>query len=344
MSTGAVLPRLHGLSAGDQEVLLAWAHAGKPRLARRAWIILQECAGVSERSLAKATPLSSARVQALVAGYRRQGLLGILDQPRSGRPESGLTGQIEQTLAASSAAISALEKTLNAESIHPGRRDTVWRLARGQGVNLERLRRRQINWPGIVDGPWARVLAVGVGPGVSVVIIGATVPGSRPTGIWLHPRLNALPASILQNTLDWTTALKVLSTQNIGPDAPRAVTERRRRLIESLTLRVQRERSIDVLVGGDALSDEYLGWLTAIRALQRQATASGQSLHVRGATTLDAWKQQVSAVFSGDPSTDSLSNGNPMQIAGLLWRPSMHFWWVRHVTQSSDRERPDLPR
>ncbi len=316
-------------------MLLAWAHAGTPRLARRAWIILQECDGVSERSLAKATPYSSARVQALVAGYRRQGLLGILDQPRSGRPEKPLTGQIKQALV-SSGGMPVLDG-LDADSALPGRRDTVWRLARHQGVSLDRLRLRQIGCPGVVEGPWARVLAVGVGPSVSVVMIGAPAPRHRATGVWLYPRLNALTPRILQaESRDWTTALKALSGQDPCPDAPRAVAERRRRLIASVMSRVQREPSIDVLVGGEALSAEYLGWLTAIRSLQLRASAYGHALHVRGAMTLDAWKQQVSEVFGAEPAMNSRAHASPAHIAGLLWKPGVHFWWCRHSTSSAD--------
>lgn len=316
-----------GINAGDREVLTAWAHALRPRLARRAWIVLEEGAGVRERRLAQATPLSSVRVQALVAGYRQHGLLGLIDAPRSGRPKSVPAQALADALRMPMLP-PAIALPLN-QGV-PLHRDAVWRLAREQGVNIDRHRRRHIAWPAVVDGPWANVYGVAAGPNVSVVLAGPVRNDQRPSGTWLYPQLDALtPASMLGTRLDWTVALEAMGRSEAHPHKPRAVQERRGLLLDRVISKVKALPVMDVLVGGDPLSAEFLSWLVALRAVESDLGKRGPRLRIRGAASFTSWHNLLCDVLIASPGRIQVGRDEDERVANSLWRPRVHFWWHR---------------
>lgn len=58
------------------------------RLARRAWFILSEQQGFPVHRYFQATPVPSRRIQALMQQFDRLGPFGLIEQPRSGRPNA----------------------------------------------------------------------------------------------------------------------------------------------------------------------------------------------------------------------------------------------------------------
>lgn len=319
--------RANGIDAGDREVLTAWAHARRPRLARRAWIVLEEGAGVRERRLAEATPLSSARVQALVTGYRKHGLLGLVDAPRSGRPMS-VPAQTPEAALRWPAGQPSMALPLNPDVLP--HRDTVWRLAREQGVNIDRHRWRHVAWPAVADSPWAYVHGVAAGPSVSVVFAGPVRDEKRTSGTWLYPQFDALtPDTELGTGVDWRVVLEALGKSDAGPDKPRPVQERRGLLLNRVMSRVKTLPVVDVLVGGDPLSAEFLGWLVALRAVEADLGIRGPRLQVRGAASFTTWRDLLCAVLLASPDRSQAGRREDERVAKSLWRPSMHFWWHR---------------
>jgi hypothetical protein len=207
-------------------------------------------------------------------------------------------------------------------------RDAVWRLARGQGVNIDRQRRRHIAWPVAVDGTWANVCGVAAGPNVSVVFAGPVRDNQWPIGTWLYPQLEALtPAAMFGARLDWTAALEAMVRSEIHPNKHRAVQERRGLLLERVMSKVKALPVLDVAVGGDPLSAEFLHWLVALRAVQSDLGKRGPELRVRCAASFTSWKSLLCDVLGASPDRTQVGSGEDERVVELLWRPRVHFWW-----------------
>lgn len=76
------------VSSGDREALLGWLRASRtPRsLALRAQIVLKSTEGKTANEVAESLGVSTVTVQKWRSRYRRDGLRGLEDSPRAGRP------------------------------------------------------------------------------------------------------------------------------------------------------------------------------------------------------------------------------------------------------------------
>ena len=79
-----------GLREGDREQLMAWTRASTiaAGLAQRARIVLLAAEGVSHTEIAERMRVSRQTVITWRGRYERSGLVGLADQPRSGRPRT----------------------------------------------------------------------------------------------------------------------------------------------------------------------------------------------------------------------------------------------------------------
>ena len=79
------------LREGDREVLvrLTRATSGRAGLAQRARIVLLAAEGASNTRIAEMVGVSRPTVLDWRGRYAREGLAGLEDDPRSGRPERG---------------------------------------------------------------------------------------------------------------------------------------------------------------------------------------------------------------------------------------------------------------
>jgi len=212
----------------------------------------------------------------------------------------------------------------------PPHRDAVWRLARKQGVNIDRHRRRHIAWPTVAHGPWAKVYGVAAGPNVSVVFAGPVRNDQQPSGTWLYPQFHALtPASLLSTSLDWTVALEALRKSETNPHKPRAVQERRGLLLDQVMSKVKTLPVVDIFVGGDPLSAEFLSWLVALRAVESDLGRLGPRLRIRGAASFTTWHDLLYDVLIASPDGIQVARVEDERVTKSLWRPRIHFWWHR---------------
>jgi hypothetical protein len=126
----------------------------------------------------------TSRVHDLLARYRRQGALGLLDKPRSGRPGSSDTLLQEVVAqsgefhpAAAAAAIRKLPKSV---------REGIWRLNKRSGLTLDRDRRLKVSR---VSGPigFPELLGVLSLPGMLVLVTtkGKNAAQFSGGGMWL---------------------------------------------------------------------------------------------------------------------------------------------------------------
>ena len=126
--------------AHDEKILLEALAQGEggisPRLARRAWLVLQDAARINPILTAQAVG-AAGRVQERLLQYRAMGPVGLVDAPRSGRsPEVSAQAfhQLDKIFARSSD-----EDALRALRDLPRPvREAIWRSNRLQGGKLER--------------------------------------------------------------------------------------------------------------------------------------------------------------------------------------------------------------
>ena len=131
------------LSELEKDLLTAWSNGqcgASARVAKRAWLILQECARTNPFALAEAYG-SSTRASQWIRRYRCMGPIGLLDHPRTGRPASvrdrvalqGLSSRDEEAVGDT-----AVEQFLRLDK--PAK-EAVWRENRLHGRTLIRGRR-----------------------------------------------------------------------------------------------------------------------------------------------------------------------------------------------------------
>lgn len=241
-------------------MLRCWCDGPNLRLARRAWIVLEEADGKLEVELAAAIGLPSRVVQRLVRAFRHDGLLALLDAPRGGRPRisSGVTS--DDPAAAESPSARDLAVQLGTS------RDAIWRQARLEGRQpLERSRgttlfegRRLPNIAGIFMAGTATVIAIAgrnMQPGV--------VPSHgihRSCGTSTQKRLN--PNGIV----DWRAEIEQCRPAST-PAPKRALNEARVWFLDRAAAAPTARERTTFLLGGDATSQWFISWLAALKSV-----------------------------------------------------------------------------
>jgi len=271
-------PRLQRIAPWDVPVLHAWRDGADLRLARRAWIVLEDADGRSVVDLAEATGLPSRTVQRLVRAYRRDGLLGVLDAPRSGRP----------TKSPPSFGITAGANTRSARAVADQfgvSRDVVWRRARlngspprERGKSTRRLDGRRLR---TVTGVFAAEVATVMMVESSPSLLG----GLRSLGIRKTFGRQAGSQRRKPELVDWRTELE-LARDTGGTATPRALAE----AVSWFLIRtISPGPGTTILIAGDPTRRCVVDWLVALKA-RLTTSVDGQSpWAVRCAITLEDW-------------------------------------------------------
>ena len=87
------------------------------QLVQRARIVLRSSAGMKPAAIAEAVGLSVGRVREWVKRFNRDGLLGLFDQPRSGRPREYDAEQALQVVEVATTAPTELSVPVNTWSL-----------------------------------------------------------------------------------------------------------------------------------------------------------------------------------------------------------------------------------
>jgi hypothetical protein len=225
-------PSPHSGAHDDLQLLNAWAN-GKAgagvRLARRAWLVLEALDKRDPYLLGAAGPGTS-RVHALFSRYRQLGALGLLDEVRSGRPQTSsallndvlsYAKRVHPTVAA--AAIRSLPKSM---------RERIWRSNKRAGSSLERDRSMRVSR---VTGPagFPELMGVLSLPGMMVLVTTTCVNALRfsGSGTWLAvDRLEHLSKTAGASSLPLIEAIRVTSasaadSKRSAPSTSRLVHE-----------------------------------------------------------------------------------------------------------------------
>jgi len=134
------------LTSEQQATLRSWVTAGKTerRLAFRAQIILALAEGLSNAAVAGRLATRPATVSKWRGCFARQGLAGLADAPRSGKPRHYAAQDEQRILAAldapSPAGYARWNGPLLARHLGDISKHQIWRVLRAHGISLERRR------------------------------------------------------------------------------------------------------------------------------------------------------------------------------------------------------------
>jgi transposase len=134
------------LTDEDRAALTAWSRssAGEHRLVQRARIVLLASEGLSAREIARRLNTRLARVSKWRQRFARQGLAGLQDAPRSGKPKTYTEAAEKRLLALLDTpppqGYSQWNGPLLAEALGDVSDDQVWRLLRKHKIQLQRRR------------------------------------------------------------------------------------------------------------------------------------------------------------------------------------------------------------
>lgn len=134
------------LQPGEKEKLQSWIRSGKTeqRLVVRARIILAAAQGKATQEIARELNLWPPQVSKWRSRFAAQGLQGIFDRPRAGKPrrysretEESILALLDQPAPKGNAGWTA---RLIAEELRNVSKDQVWRVLKKHGIHLQRRR------------------------------------------------------------------------------------------------------------------------------------------------------------------------------------------------------------
>jgi len=135
------------LTSEQRATLQSWLAAGKTeqRLAFRTQIILAVAEGLSNKATAGRLATRPATVSKWRGRFARQGLAGVADAPRSGKPRHYQTNDERRIIAALEASPPAgyarWNGTLLAKHLGDISKHQIWRVLREHEISLERRRK-----------------------------------------------------------------------------------------------------------------------------------------------------------------------------------------------------------
>jgi transposase len=252
------------------------------RLARRAWLVLEEANGRLERELAAASGLRSRTVQSVIRDYRRHGLIGLVDAPRAGRPcktdPSRAVAQAEEADA------------LAAAAEHGVSIDSIWRYARLQVSSIKRKTEPDMlvssaRGFGAVAGIFADDCA-------ALMLLFGSQQGAgdntKSFGFMRRTERGRTPDALQTISRDWMTELNIIRTRS-GACAPRAQSEAAAWFAGRASELPEFFAPYTALLAGDPCSPQFSRWLTAVRMWREASPSKWSSPVVHAATSKSAW-------------------------------------------------------
>jgi transposase len=268
-------------------------------MARRAWLVLEEARGRQEPDLAAASGLRSSVVQAIVRGYRHQGLIALVDAPRVGRPRKTEPERALLDAKKESASAAAAE-----HAVSP---DSVWRYARLQGATLERSMGKN---PLVLSAEQlTSVASIYADDNVALLILsGEHINDAETRAVgYLHiTARHDCDEPPLPLAAGWFAELTNLRSRE-GHCTPRA----RREAGEWFAARAARLPitlgPYTALLAGDPCSPQFLHWLTAIRRLQSSAPSTWATPAAHAAGSPEDWDSLLLTHGIAAPSLQALT-------------------------------------
>lgn len=263
------------LSEHEKVLLGAWSNGqcGVPaRVARRAWLILQESARVNPVALGQAYGGAS-RASQWLARFRGMGVLGLLDKPRAGRPAT----LVQQAAPQAGTESQWSDETITTEAflkLDRRSKEVIWRMNRLSGQSMIR-RRRTIDLVLAPPADLRDLAGVLLLPGLialAVIERSDQVLDSE-LGLWMSVTPAVLMRVITEPSPPVNLAhdlLSVLKT-GVGPASDKSKDKRCLKAKPSRKLSAEKELLLQ-------------RWVRAINKLVLAIPAGRMSIHVHGDT------------------------------------------------------------
>lgn len=290
------------LTLEDRATLEGWVRAGKTerRLAERGRIVLAAAEGQNTVEIARSQHLRPATVSKWRVRFSRSGLSGLQDAPRPGAvrrydelTERRILAKLDEAPPSGYAAWSG---SLVAESLGDVSKHQVWRVLRGEGIQLQRRRSWCISTDPQFAAKAADIVALYLNPPENAVILSIDEKPhiqalERAQGYLKLPNGRAVAGFSHEYKRHGTTtlfaALEVLSGKVIGGHARR---RRRREFLHFMNEVVADYPDQELHVVLDNLSThkpKHDGWL-----------ARHKNVHLHFTPTHASWLNQIECWFS----------------------------------------------
>lgn len=183
MANAATHRRKPGPREAEQLQALAQAPETEPRMRERAKLILHWMEGETPDEIVQKTGMSRSMVFRWRARYNQEGVQGLMDRPRTGKPrvydedfERRTLALLQQEPPAPMAfwTASALARRLDASP------DAIWRLLRRHGISLARRRVWKVQAEVLLQ-PWEReAMGIYIAPPIWILITGEARKSQHP--------------------------------------------------------------------------------------------------------------------------------------------------------------------
>jgi transposase len=258
------------LFAGEEHVLQAWIGSQTHRLAKRAQVLRLLSTGVSSKDIAKQLSVNEQRVYELDDRYKSEGLLGLLDLPRKGRPsklsEKGASILLN-LLDQSTVTPDSLKKITGELGISV---DAIWRRARLSRTHLTRAIRRDLPITAVPLGSTGLVgLLVSASVNISVSLANHKPRDANSMdGTW---DISLMDSMVMPVQLDLLAALETTAkahyrkpNQSFRND--RQLKELYQRWLNTVEIASSdKNRLLNIEIAGDFASDNMLYCLQALK-------------------------------------------------------------------------------
>lgn len=259
------------LRENESEILDIWKKSQVFRLSRRAWLVSENAKGLDTKVLARAVAMPEQRVVEVIDRYKQCGILGLIENPRSGRSRKIPGGEVKYLLddltydAEQEFEIQDIALKINQNSIEPVSKDLIWRQARMDGVKLKRNATKGI--PIDEDEILNNYIGLVVTPFVTIIVVAKTKKI-----LFLEGELEVLNSNLRKNLLkkkcmSILASMKELANYGEVEIKERSKNEAMMRWAQRISGIARKEGvSIQIEVCGDYQSTELIDWLKTLKA------------------------------------------------------------------------------
>lgn len=319
------------LSTDEAEILRIWANSSSPRIAKRAWLVLQFASGIHTKLIAQAVGMPEQRVLENIAAFEHLGVLGIFDMPRSGR-RSKMTPELrikifdlaealdKLTLIDKDAALKGIAKDFGISL------DSLWRTSRTLGLKLARRTTKKLHV--FADGRlFNNLIGLYISGGIAISAHIKAIETKNPPaqGFWDRPGPIALKeyvSNIGPESIDLSQALQLA---NLDENYPQMGQRQKMEQILRWLIRMDKfleasKIEIKIAITGDFKSEGMFFCLSSLKNYYLGDGANRRLFEVIPNLSCADWMKNLMGV----KSQKTLLASNIRQI---MLNPNSQFVW-----------------
>lgn len=273
------------LRESESEILEIWKDSPIFRLSRRAWLVSESAKGIDSKVLSKAVAMPEQRVLEVIDRYRQIGILGLIENPRSGRARKIPTGAVKNLMidllykSEGEFDINDIARKIKYDHGEKISKDLIWQQARRDGLILKRHTAKNIQIK--ADQILKDIIGIAVTASVTI-IVAIKMKRDQPISGYLEVLSRDMLNVLTKENITILSSMKDLANLGEFTKKERTKKEAMLRWAYGLSRVAQREGvSLQIEVCGDYKTSEMMEWLKALKANQLIEGISGQEVKVR---------------------------------------------------------------